>query len=340
MEGKRSLWIDAGKGSAIIMVVLLHFSGWYIERSSAASSLIFSLSDNTRSLRMPLFFLISGLLVSSSLQGPSGKTVRRCVNMYALFVFWTSLLLLKDALKGEGWEIGKLLLPFGYWYFWALAVYTALALAFANMGQAGKSLGLTVAAAIYVAAEEIVGILHSASPEVAGGLYIRDALLNLVWFLVGAFFKKEILHLANTPNVWARVGAMGGSAVFIVMLWGAQRGDTLAFAGSSISWLILAVSLLPKVETYHAVRGVAVIGRHTLIIYVLHLYFMSAGTVLVSRGLPLPSGSIGGEVFIIIFTTVAITTSIFIEKCIKRIGLRFLVEGPLIAKRTPASATT
>lgn len=78
---QRVHWIDTGKTFSIFLVVLLHFEpSLYIikwHHSSGAYALWHNINLLLQPIRMPLFFLISGLLASRSIMHPDGTTLYR-----------------------------------------------------------------------------------------------------------------------------------------------------------------------------------------------------------------------------------------------------------------------
>src|SRR5918997_1351335 len=69
-------WVDAAKGMSILLVVGHHIV-WFLERSGQAPGAVVSANEALASLRMPLFFLASGLLAAGPLAAQWRGGVRK-----------------------------------------------------------------------------------------------------------------------------------------------------------------------------------------------------------------------------------------------------------------------
>ena len=76
---ERMAWVDVAKGASIVLVVLLHVTNKHVVRLDAASG---DIRDSwatfvswMRPVRMPLFFLLSGLLAAKVVEPAAGMGV-------------------------------------------------------------------------------------------------------------------------------------------------------------------------------------------------------------------------------------------------------------------------
>ncbi|WP_420144382.1 acyltransferase family protein [Sphingobium sp.] len=73
-------WPDLAKAICILLVVMMHCEGGYDlagwQHQPMLKSIWHGLNEGIRPIRMPLFFLISGLLASGSILHPSDQTTR------------------------------------------------------------------------------------------------------------------------------------------------------------------------------------------------------------------------------------------------------------------------
>src|SRR5687768_6628751 len=87
----RLAWVDAAKGLSILLVVA-HHAVWFLQRSGQAPAVVVAANEALASLRMPLFFLASGLFVAGPLAAPWRTVLHKRIAFFLyLFVLWTLL---------------------------------------------------------------------------------------------------------------------------------------------------------------------------------------------------------------------------------------------------------
>lgn len=92
-SAQRIDWIDAAKGACILAVVVYHFD-IFIYQGMHSGHPIVALWDGVisalRPLRMPLFFLISGYLASTSISRRSWAQIRtkKIASLLWVYVLW------------------------------------------------------------------------------------------------------------------------------------------------------------------------------------------------------------------------------------------------------------
>ncbi|WP_394281063.1 acyltransferase family protein [Corynebacterium sp.] len=91
---KRLAWPDVAKGLSIIGVVVLHV-GTFVP--GARDSLLWQANTHLDPLRMPLFFMVSGLFSSKVLNFSLGELFRRRLWFFIVpYVVWTAVVVLLD----------------------------------------------------------------------------------------------------------------------------------------------------------------------------------------------------------------------------------------------------
>jgi uncharacterized membrane protein YcfT len=94
-------WMDVAKGACIVLVVLHHSAEWYDETLLKHESAFWSyFSIGLRPLRMPLFFMISGMLAASAIHKPLRQLWSKTGGLYGLYCLWTAIICAKLALPG------------------------------------------------------------------------------------------------------------------------------------------------------------------------------------------------------------------------------------------------
>lgn len=90
----RILWLDAARGIAVIAVILMHYQVWvvnaYDRNPGVATSTWAEFSALFGPIRMPLLFLISGVLASETLLKRAPRVaMRRIASSFYLVIVWT-----------------------------------------------------------------------------------------------------------------------------------------------------------------------------------------------------------------------------------------------------------
>ncbi|MEO3859637.1 acyltransferase family protein [Acrocarpospora sp. B8E8] len=273
----RAVWADVAKGVCILLVVLWHTLNkhylqvdWKIGAPIPAMWGFFG--DQLMTLRMPLFFTISGMFAVSAFHRPWRQVVRsRVAKFLYLYLVWmlihTAILWFTpsfDTLSAR--SLGQFaeqltITPPNLWYLYALALYFVAAKALHRV-PVPILLGAAALLAVVATADLI------ATPGNRGSL-----LQNFVFFLLGLHLRPHIERLAQHTN-WRRAGAIG--AVYAVALLAmaataTQQTPTIWTAVSLIA-TVFGLSAAPLVARWtHIGAALSWLGRRTLPIYVIHM---------------------------------------------------------------------
>lgn len=270
------LWVDALRGGLIVLVVLYHC----IERGVLPSVLteentgkhfLKIIADGFRPLRMPLFFLVAGVLAVRAMERPWLTLLRSKVWFYAyLFVVWTVIetfltwTVFRDvsATNLIVLVVTKLTVaPNLIWFLSALMVFYPLT----KLLWTVRYVALVPSLATYLATVETQA--DTTLTAVAG---------NFLWFLIGATFSEWFVKL---PNNHRQVKF----AVGILLFMAPQALDYVL--GSRTPWLLLLSSLgsllfMPVLLDWCTCRFarfsscLRYLGKRTLPIYVMHVPFL------------------------------------------------------------------
>lgn len=324
-------WVDAAKALAIILVVVYHVSGWvfwlvFADRVPAWTNPWNALSALLVPIRIPLFFLMSGVLAHRAVRRPWGTLLRtRISDLLWPFALWTVFIapLWFVRLEAEGADAyGQVLggLAFGGTHLWFL---TALALFIAVGKLTSRVPRLTLLIAACLAFVVRYSVSAWLSPELPSALTanIDRWLFFLFWFLLGCTAREAVFWVAARP--WRF--ALGGTAIVVLVavtgtvIPGELRIPILGLAGVAalVAWSVLAVrlSVIARLSRYLAARTLAIYVGHAFLLEALALGVMA----LQRRGVDQLFGS---TVFAILFVPVGTALLVFVttwfyDRCTK-----------------------
>ena len=148
----RLAWADAAKGLCILLVVLHHSTVKHLPavlpaELSAVGDAWLALTAALKPIRMPLFFLLSGLFAAGAVRRPWAQVLTaRVLTPYWVYAVWLGVIavvfslertLVMNRTQGVGDLLGDLVFAStGVWFLYALAVYFVLAKAAPALGPA------------------------------------------------------------------------------------------------------------------------------------------------------------------------------------------------------------
>ncbi|MFE1647065.1 acyltransferase family protein [Microbacterium sp. P01] len=268
VQTNRFEWVDAGRGIAISLVALFHATNW-MAGTGLDLSMWVDINTVASSLRMPLFFVLSGLFAAKWLIAPWRELLRTKVLLFMwVLVIWSiiGMAVQLTGLQAAGQQVNILAgirdvflapadPPFELWFIWALALFFIVA-----------KLSRTVPVAVQLIA---AGLLS------AGGLTIwlttttgLTGSVKFYFFFIAGLYLRSIIVAFSRRSPWLL------AAVF------------LAWAALSIALFELGFRALPGVYFLNCVVGVLAgiaisrafsgarlfrgLGRQTLPIYLAH----------------------------------------------------------------------
>ncbi|MGW9159066.1 acyltransferase family protein [Microbacterium sp. NPDC055665] len=269
-------WPDVAKGICILLVVLWHVVTKVavdIPGAGPVTGAWVMLNAQLLPLRIPLFFLVSGMFAARAVLDVDGGSWRRRAGRLALlYLVWVLIQTVVLALTPEfdtaratsGWELLAQLTisPTNLWYLLALAVYLAI-------GRAARGLPTAVVlpVAFVIAAVAGAGVL----PDL-GNLW--QLVQNLFFFLVGLRLRAMVERFAMGSGVGVLLALAAGYAGALAVV--SVLGIRLVPGTWPLLCLIavafgVSLSVLLDRHVGAVARPLRWIGRRTLPIYVLHM---------------------------------------------------------------------
>ncbi|MEO9325924.1 acyltransferase family protein [Nocardioides sp. C4-1] len=345
VRAPRQQWADVAKGTCIVLVVLWHVTrkdylalDW--DLGAPVTGAWGTASEVLLPVRMPLFFLISGLFSARLLQRSWPEVWRRRVApMLWLLVVWTLLHTLLFRLT-PGFDtavaddpVGLLVqltvTPGNLWYLLALGLYVAVARATRDVPHAA------LAAALVLSAVATAGLVPT-----PGNRY--GLLTNLVWFLLGTRLTSLPAGLRAWVVPTRRVVAATAIGAFAVAAaaWQALGADGWLGVRPALGLLGIAAGAAVAVAVARTRAGspLAALGRQTLPVYVLHLPLVALAhavsgeliTGATARSLPLAA------VYPVVVTALVVGACLALHRMLVRGGASWLFEAPWSRRRVVA----
>ena len=299
MSGRqRVAWIDAARGTGIVLVVLGHAAGGLIDSPLGVGQgglrlLFFAIYL----FHMPLFFLLSGLFVAERLARGPAPFLRGLVPalVWPYFLWSTVQFAVICALgalvnRPAGAFLPTVLaLPWRtvsqFWFLYALFWMHVLAAGTVQRVGAGALVALGLAGKLAAALVQL-------------DVTVRLVANNLVWYALGVALTapgaERLLGRGGPARLGARLAAI---AVLAATLALARRGlaGSLASGASpvlaNLAWRLWAIPaavagtwLVLLAGRRSGAAGLAArLGRHTMAIFVLHVLFIAGLRILLVR---------------------------------------------------------
>lgn len=277
-DSSRLAWVDAAKGLSILLVVA-HHAVSFLHTSGLAPPAVVAANTALASMRMPLFFLVSGLFVAGPLAS-SWRTLlhKRIAFFLYLFVVWTLLrfaffhipaVAAVDPYVDDTDVVAlasALVVPgSGMWFIYALALFAVIGKLIRG-APVWLQLGAAGVLSAFVGAE-----LLPFESEV----WERMA-RHLFFFLVGWHARTLVERVArSTTALRVTAGAVVcvGCAVAAVTL-GIRSVPGVAL-GLNVLAVTFGVLFAAWISRYRVGRPLVALGAQTLPVYLIHIVWIA-----------------------------------------------------------------
>jgi uncharacterized membrane protein YcfT len=304
-------WVDAAKGLSILLVVL-HHAVWFLQRSGQAPAAVVMANEALASLRMPLFFLASGLLAAGPLAAPWRVVLHKRVAFFLyLYAIWTIIRFTffatvvppevdpDESADPLGFALALLLPGPSMWFLYALAV-------FAVVTKLARPLPVWLQLGVTGVLSALVG---------AGMVEFGDSRWTymsrfLFFFLLGCHARGLAERLARATSllraVAGGVACVAAAAAAVVLGLRTVPGVALALQCLAVGSGVLVAAWVAR---YRIGRPLVVLGTQTLPIYLTHMLWLAAimiGVRLVD--LPEPVAYALPIVLVVVLTALSLLT--------------------------------
>jgi uncharacterized membrane protein YcfT len=329
-------WTDVAKSTCITLVVLMHCSDQFSRLPWADAHSVFRtwtiINALIRPIRMPVFFLISGVLASQSILFPGRTTVRnRLLQPLYLYSVWSLIYLLTIQPMAPqssllAWfamlSIGMANLMVLSWYFVALAIFYVLARHTAR-----------VPAPAILAACALLSIIASVFEQTLPG-HQAKVLRCAIFFVAGVRAKPQIGAFVQRANLQIGLLLCGGYLAGAVVC--ITAGTFLLPVDVAATAAALALCGLAVRHAGALARPLQWLAERTLPIYALHFLVLRLFTyVLEASGTPIFESHLMGILCPILATPLVMICSLATFALLRKLGGSWLFGLPALGPSQP-----
>lgn len=279
-------WPDLARGVSVVLVVMHHVIRQMVEQApitwQPAATAWTAVDDFLTPIRIPLFFFISGMLVSRAVRG-SFWADRRAWSVPAyLYVLWSILLTLRLLAPGADSDhsfLGNLLgnvalAGSGYWYLYALPLYFVYA--YATRRAPGWLAAIPLVIGLLVRGPVTEWTQHAGYAVMDSASLLGSVAANGIFFWIGARYGRTLAEFLTARRTWIGWAAL----ITYAAVQGAAMltsAESLVAPLTSALGICLGVMLTARAsERSRLASGIRYIGARTLPVYVAQFFFVSA----------------------------------------------------------------
>lgn len=331
----RLAWPDAARGLAIALVVLYHATNWTWSTAYEVGVLR-EINETLRSLRMPLFFAVSGMFAAKWVAAPWSRLGRGKLLFFAwVFVLWEPISLVVRLLTGyyqvadADWGTlaqqltWSLLVPRSeLWFIWTLAAFFVIARALRRVPAPVQLLVAACVSGWALAGWEPESLAWRGTAQFVvfflGGLHLRPLLLR---FAERVTWYWAVLAVAFWFGVQLLVRELEVTDVPGLYLLACLAGMPAGIAVSVLASRIPGARFLPRS------LGLEWIGSRTLPVFVTHTSVILGLLCALWRNavwIPEPQS----QWMPVLFTVVALVVGLGLGGLAPRIGAGWLFAPP------------
>jgi fucose 4-O-acetylase-like acetyltransferase len=325
----RKEWIDYAKGIGIILVVYGHLLSSGYHDGLNIPGHFYELSRNIiYSFHMPLFFLLSGLLVEESLQkrGPREYVIDKLKKIAYPYFLWSAMQIFIEAMFSDHTQSGTTLsnlftiwyLPWGqFWFIYALFFMHIIHAVLSGTGRLAKPILL------------IIGIILFFNPLSTETAALFEFSIYFVYFVFGIllnhyFFMMERLEIRPIFILMLLVILV---TCGILIYSNSTRSDPfghLFYLYLSVVGILFCTSLAQYLARKNFLPFIRVFGMYSLPIYLVHMIAGAGTRLILSNYLHLQNWVL----LILVSLLVALIAPILLQRLSEKAGFPYFFELP------------
>ncbi|WP_395136952.1 acyltransferase family protein [Stenotrophomonas geniculata] len=323
----RYSWVDAAKGIGIVLVVYGHVSRGLQSAGVIHDSASFRLVDSIiYSFHMPLFFFLSGIFLSSSLQrrGFKGLLVGKIETLIYPYVLWS---LMQGSLEAAlskytngaiGWSdvLSLAWMPRAQFWFLYVLFFTFVISGAAFSARTAVKIGFSL----------LTVALHVCSSTLPDAWIVQPLAVNSVFFVAGSWFLRIEGRISRNSKKWLFVSA----AVALTSEYLIHETFDQTYTETGLMTLVAGIGCISTITAFlmqlepRLPRFVVAIGASSMSIFLMHVLAGSGTRIILGKILGIDSAI----VHIIAGVSAGILFPMVAENLIRRFNLGFLLEFP------------
>jgi len=335
-------WVDYARGLAILLVVYRHCLVGLQRAGIEVSAQLYSVQEFLYNVRMPVFFVLSGIFLHASLKksGTGLLFKKKAANLLYPYLIWSVLLVSLQWIFSAYTNSDRTARDFLYiilqpreldhmWYLLALFNSTVLYLLLAPV------FGRNMVAHLCLAL-----VLHFASFYLVHWNFFSDIAYHYIFLVTGALVSDQVGKWEAVTTRKNVILLLLVAPVFIAgqLYWlrtiGPNYQTTYWWELAPYLLIILVACfvfyLLSRLmEAWGRLSWLATIGRYSLYIYILHIHVIAVVRIFFVRfaGNPEPHLVLATSILL------GILLPIFVYKFTSRMGWKFLFAAPLNTRK-------
>lgn len=326
----RIAWIDLVKATSVVLVVLMH-SGDLLARMVGSTETVqfwWRVNDTLEPLRMPIFFVVSGMMAASAVTRNWRLNTIRTTGMVYLYLLWSGILFATLYLTGaRDFDVVQKLAQAssGYWYLYALVLFFLIARA---LRRVPPLIVLSAAALPALFREQTSVFFAEHAPD---SLFAAMA-MNLVFFLAGVYHKDLVAWISReTPHLVLVVIGTAAAGLSLHRSLNPETWHGVTLLPVSGLWILFGVGLAHWLTDGRTVPGADYVGRRTLPIFVLQFPIIHfAGMYL-----PAPTNPILQILFPLAVTATITALALWLHAAVESTPARHLFTAPTAVLEPP-----
>lgn len=286
----RFSWVDIAKGIAIILVVYRHVLIGIKRSGLVVEPYLLQINEMVYSFRMPLFFILSGFFFarSAAKRGRGEFVTYKLSSLVYPYLVWAVIQVSIQILLSDYTNANRGLKDYLYiliqpraidqlWFLFALFNVTLFIFLLREILKVNRWVVLGISlVAVY------------GSTFVKNYSLIHDLLFYMPYFVIGDLVSEEVL----SPEFQRRLSSMAGLLIMLPIFAFSQwywlnHPDINVYGFGAVaafgSFFIIAVAL--RIGGQNWTKILALVGKHSLQVYLAHVLFSSAFRMLFTKGL-------------------------------------------------------
>ncbi|RYE52949.1 MAG: acyltransferase [Sphingobacteriales bacterium] len=280
-------WIDYAKGFAIILVVFRHAVVGFERAGLEVPTSLFNIQEFFFNFRMPVFFILSGIFLQRAVSkmSPQKMLKKKVTTLLYPYFLWTTVFITLQIVLSDYTNATRSWKDYAFiltqprnldhmWYLLALFNTNVLFILLHKLNGKYRVVHLFISVA-----------LHLISYVVRDYSLFSDLLYHYIFLFIGTavsdlLFRQDVEGGLTKKSMIAQFMAMLPVFVAGQLLWLTYKESIEALLLPNLVIILIAsytfYLFVKLMWTFKVFTSLTIIGRHSLYIYILHLFVISA----------------------------------------------------------------